>query len=217
MKFKNPWTPEDLKLKSPPDLKTILQNAERIGAEQLCDMCRAELAARRPVRSAAIGPRAALSSKNRNQATDAAEQLFELYAKLTQTLDLSAQTAERLSEGFRRFRAHRQPTGADNVKSGGAQVSGKVAFLRYLSYRLKDEVYNISVFCLSASSDESVRYQVLGPPRLLDRSIPITELRSFVSTSAKHELMPGGEEYATFEEAAARYTWMLEQVAPRLN
>jgi hypothetical protein len=180
-------------------------------------MCRAELAARRPVRSAALGPRPALSSENKNQATDAAEQLFKLHAKLTQTLDLSAQTAERLSEGFRRFRAHRQPTGADNVKSGGAQVSGKVAFLRYLSYRLKDEVYNISVFCLSASPDESVRYQVLGPPRLLDRSIPITELRSFVSTSAKHELMPGGEEYATFDEAAERYAWMLERVAPRLN
>lgn len=217
MKFENTWKPEDLKLKSPPELKIILQNAERLGAEQLCDMCRAELAARRPVRSAALGPRAALSSKNKNQATDAAEQLFELYATLTQTLDLSAQTAERLSEGFRRFRAHRQPTGADNVKSGGAKKRGAVAFLRYLSYRLRDEVYNISVLRLSTSPNEPVRYQVLGPPRLLDRSIPITELRSFVSTSDKHELMPGGEEYATFDEAAARYAWMLEQVAPRLK
>ncbi|MFM2148943.1 MAG: hypothetical protein RLZZ187_1249 [Pseudomonadota bacterium] len=217
MKLKNPWKPEDLKLKSPPELKIILQNAERLGDEHVCDMCRAELAARRPVRSLAAGPRATRSSETNQQAKKAAELLFQLHTKLTQTLDLTVQTAERLSGDYRGFRAHRQPTSAGRVKTGGAQVGGKVAFLRYLSYRLKGEICNFSVLRLSASPDEPLRYQVLGPSRLLDRSIPITELRSFVSAAGKHELLPGGEEYTDFDEAAARYAWMLEQIAPRLN
>lgn len=217
MKFKNPWTPEKLKEQALKSLGTILENAERLGYEDVGDMVREEIASRRPARLTATGPRATRGAETRQQEKEAAELLFKLHTTLTKTLDLSAQTAERLSGDYRGFRSHSQPTSVDKVKTGGAQVSGKVAFLRYLSYRQRGEVYNISVLRLSASPDESVRYQVLGPPRLLDRSIPITELRSFVSTSAKHELMPGGEEYATFDEAAERYAWMLERVAPRLN
>ena len=217
MKFKNPWTPDNLKEQGLESLGTILENAERLGDEDVGDMVREEIATRRPARLTGTSPRATRGVETRRQEKEAAELLFKLHKTLAKTLDLSAQTAERLSADYRGFRSHSQPTSAGTVKTGGAQVSGKVAFLRYLSYRQRGEVYNISVLRLSASDDQPMRYQVLGPPRLLDRSIPITELRSFVSTSAKHELMPGGEEYATFDEAAARYAWMLEQIAPRLN
>jgi hypothetical protein len=217
MKFKNPWTPEKLKEQALKSLGTILENAERLGYEDVGDMVREEIAARRPARLTATGPRATRGAETRQQEKEAAELLFKLHTTLAKTLDLSAQTAERLSGDYRGFRSHSQPTSAGTVKTGGAQVSGKVAFLRYLSYRLKGEICNFSVLRLSASPDEPLRYQVLGPSRLLDRSIPITELRSFVSAAGKHELLPGGEEYTDFDEAAARYAWMLEQIAPRLN
>jgi hypothetical protein len=29
-------------------------------------------------------------------------------------------------------------------------------------------------------------------------------------------ITPGGEEFSNFEEAATRFTWMIEQVAPKL-
>ena len=198
-------TPQLLSVKETESVATILENAEKYGNEHLILMCLAELE-RRPIKRTKI-----IAS----QEDKASNQLFQLHGCLNRSFDLSEETARRLSDRTRGFQAHRQPLNVGNIKVAGSQKSGKTFFHRYLSYRLQSEVFNISILRRRASN--VIEYQVMGPPRLLTNFIPIAELRPFVSKQDSHELMPGGESFSNFEAAAERYTWLMGQVAPRLQ
>ena len=118
-----------------------------------------------------------------------------------------------LSEGTKGFKAHELLSAKGVSKAGAAQTLGLVAFDRFISYRLKDEAY--ALLCLLVDSDEStsVQYQVFGPQRLLDKFVPLQELRPYPMNQVSIGIYTGGEAYTTFNEASERFRWLITQVA----
>jgi hypothetical protein len=104
--------------------------------------------------------------------------------------------------------------GKGNAKTGGAQKAGRVVFDRYISYRLRDDNYALVGILLDGDDEAGVRYQVLGPSTILTNFKPLNELRPYL-IDIKIGIHSGGEEFYSFDAAAARFTWMIEQVAPK--
>lgn len=136
--------------------------------------------------------------------------------KLSLRFDFSAEKARALSVGYKRFIPHKLLDSKGKAKTGGAQKAGRVVFDRYISYRLQDDVFALLGILYTEEDEVGVRYQVLGPSSILTNFKPLGELRPYLMSGEKIGITPGGEEFSNFEEAANRFTWMIEQVAPKL-
>jgi len=143
------------------------------------------------------------------------ELLVPLAQKLDATYDLSSEKARHLSVGTKRFQPHRLLNSTGSAKVGGAQRAGVVVFDRYISYRLKDELY--ALICLLTSGDvlSRIQFQVVGPKSILTNAQHSSELRSYLPEGATIGYTHFAEEFDNFEEAAERYMFLMEQVAPK--
>ena len=97
------------------------------------------------------------------------------------------------------------------------QKAARVAFDRYISYRLKDEVYALLAILFDSKEDNHVKYQVFGPPRLLENFAPLSDVRPYLLDDEVIGISAGGEEFNNFEEASNRFKWLIDQVAPKLK
>jgi hypothetical protein len=147
------------------------------------------------------------------------EKLIEVAAGLLEKYDLSTDTAKKLSQGTKRFRAHKLLSSSKGgAKTGAHQTKDqRVAFDRYISYRLGDYAY--SLFCIQFDENDSstLRFHVLGDPVHLTNFKSIYELRPYLTDADLMGANKGGEEFENFEQAVARYEWLISKVAPRLN
>jgi len=214
------WNSELINALSNEDLRQLLANASAKGNEEVCSLCREEMELRKPKPKRKVElpegfvpvVRGAIS---RRLEKEVVELLVETAQKLLQIYDFSAETARAKSVGSTGFKAHSFLEKKGTPKVGGAQLQGRVSFDRYISYRLRDEVYALVAILLDGEDETGVKYQVLGPRRLLTNFLPIREIRPYLIDEESIGVAEGGEEFSTYRAAAERFEWLIEQVAPK--
>lgn len=211
------WTKEKIAGLSLADLKSLSDNAKARSNSEVVSLCDAEIEDRKPKTFANFKMPAGISKVVRTAVvkkieSDVNELLVTFANELLATYDLSPQKAAALSEGTKGFKIHELLS--DGVsKCGAAQTVGLAAFDRFISYRLKDEAFALLCLLTNSTDADGVQYHVFGPKRLLDKFIPLAELRPFPLTEISIGIYTGGEAYSTFQEAANRYRWLIDQVA----
>lgn len=216
------WTPEKVAALSSAELNSFYSNAQKGNWTEILSLCEAELLARKPIKKPSFNApegfvpviRTALTKKLE---LDAVDMIVQLANELKKTYDFDTEKARSLSTDAKHFIPHRLLDAKGSAKVGGAQKQGRVAFDRYISYRLKDEVYALIAILFDSDDQKSVRYQVFGPPRILDNFAPLAEVRPYLMDDEVIGKSSGGEEFNNFEEAANRFKWLIDQVAPKLK
>jgi hypothetical protein len=212
------WTPEKISQLSLEEVKRLAENAKLRSNEEVVALCQTELQARKPKASSSLPEgfvKAARSAIAKNLERDAVDLLVHLANQLTSRYDLSSEKARVLSEGTKRFIPHRLTDAKGGAKVGGAQKSGLVVFDRYISYRLKDQIYALLALLREGDDVTNVQYQVVGPMEILTNARHISELRPYLPQGTSIGLTEYAEEFNNFEEAAERFTFLMEQVAPK--
>ncbi len=214
------WNDEKVAGLSLQDVKNLLENARTKGNQEVVSLCEAELISRKPKPKPVAGMpdgfvRVSRSDRSKLKEADVSHLLVELANRLSQRFDFSTEKARALSVGCKRFIPHKLLDSKGKAKTGGAQKAGRVVFDRYISYRLQDDVFALLGILYTEEDEAGVRYQVLGPSSILTNFKPLGELRPYLMSGEKIGITPGGEEFSDFEEAARRFTWMIEQVAPK--
>lgn len=216
------WSPEKISALPLQDVKQLLINCSaRKGGEQIVEWCEAELIARKPTPKAAFAMpegfiRVARTAVGKSLESDVSDLLVGVAKELAAKYDLGPEKARSLSIGTKRFIPHKLLDGKGNAKTGGAQKAGRVVFDRYISYRLRDDNYALVGILLDGDDEAGVRYQVLGPSSLLSNYRLFKDLRPYLFDGETLGGNLGGEEFDNFEEASARYVWMIDQVAPKV-
>ena len=215
------WNDEKVAGLSLQDVKNLLENARAKGNQEVVSLCETELISRKPKPKPIAGMpdgfvRVTRSDRSKIKEADVSHLLVELANRLSQRFDFSTEKARALSVGCKRFIPHKLLDSKGKAKTGGAQKAGRVVFDRYVSYRLQDDVFALLGILFTEEDEAEVRYQVLGPSSILTNFKPLGELRPYLMSGEKIGITPGGEEFSDFEEAAKRFTWMIEQVAPKI-
>lgn len=206
------WTPERIAALDKVELKNLHLNAVERGNSEIASLCQSELDRRPSTGRSPKGNASDLRTKEtRRMETNAAEMLKEVAADLLKRFDLSPAKATALSEGTKKFRAHSLTDKAGRAKVGGAQRQGRVIFDRYISYRIKDDVCALTVI-MFADDVGTPHYQVVGSERLIDDSIPTSQLRPFLTEDDLSSLTPVGREFETFEEARVVYEKTIHKI-----
>lgn len=211
------WNSERISALSLQDVKNLLENAATRNNEELVSLCNAELISRKPKPKPIVGMpdgfvRVTRSERSKLKESDVSHLLVDLANKLSNRFDFSVEKARALSIGHKRFIPHKLLDSKGKAKTGGAQKAGRVVFDRYISYRLQDDVFALLGILLNEEDEAGVRYQVLGPSSILTNFKPLEELRPYLLSGEKIGITSGGEEFSNFDEAASRFTWMIEQV-----
>ena len=214
------WTSEKIAQLSLQDLRQLTENARSRGNEDLLTRCDAELLSRNSKRTSSFGlpegfERVVRTTVARELEKDAVELLIQLSNQLSAKYDLSKETATAQSAGTKRFIAHELTDKRGKPKVGGAQKSGRVVFDRYLSYRIKSQIYAILAILIDGDDPKGVRYHVVGPTDILSNALPISEVRQYLTQGETIGLADFAEEFHNFEEAAERFSFLMEQVAPK--
>lgn len=214
------WTPEKISQLSLEEVKRLAENAKARGGEEVFAFCQAEIQARKPKPKASSSlpegfVKAARSAIAKNLEHDAVDLLVHLAKQLATRYDLNPEKARVLSEGTKRFIPHRLTDAKGSAKVGGAQKSGLVVFDRYISYRLKDQIYALLALLREGDDVTNVQYQVVGPVEILTNARHISELRPYLPQGTSIGLTEYAEEFSNFEEAAERFSFLMEQVAPK--
>ena len=215
------WTTEKIATLSLVDLKSLLVNVTARGNLELTALCEAELLARKPKSKSVYALPEGFVKVTRTAVSRTLEKdvcaLLEGFAnELLTKYDFSAEKARSLSTDTKRFAPHDLLAAKGKAKTGGFQKSGRVVFDRYISYRLKNDVYALVCLLIDGDDESGIRYLVLGSPNVLPNFKPLQELRPELQYGEKIGLSAGGEEFDNFKEASTRFAWMIDQVAPKL-
>jgi hypothetical protein len=211
-KFKNPYTPEQVIAFSYSQLVDMKEKATRNQVFDLLDLVNSELEKRPPPPP----PKPVKSSLVRKLEKEVCNKMEKLGRRLLDIYDLSPTTAKKLSEGTKRFKAHSLLSKSGGAKTGGAQKNGLVAFDRYISYRLKDDVFALISIIYHDRDIDTVRYQVFAPESTIDNFVHISELREHLEKDEEIGLSKGGVEFKTFEEAEQLFVSLIDRFAPKL-
>ena len=121
------------------------------------------------------------------------EQLRLVGNALTCKFDLSQKTARIISKGTKGFVAHRFTSVAGGPKVAGTQLSGALKLDRYLSYRLRDDIFALCAIATWEDPQGFVRFQVLGPKSSMKNVwTPFETLRSGIQKAPNSRLKVGG-------------------------
>ena len=212
------WTPERIAALTTQEVKDLASNALERGRADVTDLCQRELDSRKPKPSPKFQlpegfTKVERSARSKRLESDSDDALTACAKELLTIYDLSPSRAKELSEGTKGFKAHELLSAKGVSKAGAAQTTGLVAFDRFISYRLKDEAYALLCLLVDSAESTSVQYQVFGPQRLLDKFVPLQELRPYPMNLVSIGIYTGGEGFTTFNEASERFRWLISQVA----
>ena len=211
-KFTNPYTPEQVAAFSYSALLDMKEKATRHQVLDLLEIVKLELETRPPPPP----PKPVKSSLVRKLEKDVCNRMEKLGRRLLDVYDLSPVTAKKLSEGTKRFKTHSLLSKSGGAKTGGAQKNGLVAFDRYISYRLKDDVIALISIIYHNRDIDTVRYQVFAPESAVDNFVHISELREHLEKDEEIGLSKGGVEFHTFDEAEQLFVSLIDRFAPKL-
>ena len=216
------WSAERISALSLSDVKSLAENALSKGNQEVVSLCEAELLARKPTPKSAFAlpegfVKVTRTAVSRTLEKDVCELLEGFANELLTIYDFSAEKARSLSTDTKRFAPHNLLAAKGKAKTGGFQKSGRVVFDRYISYRLKNDVYALVCLLIDGDDESGIRYIVLGSPNVLPNFKPLQELRPELQDGEKIGLSAGGEEFDNFKYASTRFAWMIDQVAPKLQ
>jgi hypothetical protein len=210
------WDKARIESLSTDEVKNLLSNASERNRPDIVEICNEVLATRKSLNRTT-------TNSNRSNGKRAVEheldkKLVELQNELKLQYDLTTTTAKKLSLGVKGFKAHEQLSSKDRSKTGAHQTKTRqLSIDRYISYRLKES--SCALICLQFLDEEQIRFHVMGPSVFLDNNYkdPRT-LRPYLNdNNEKLGSYEGGEEYFNFEEAAERYKYLIQKVAPPIN
>lgn len=215
------WTAEKIAALSLVDLKSLMVNVTAKGNLEFAALCEAELLARKPKPSSAFDlpegfVKVTRSAVSRALEKDVCELLLGFANELLKKYDFSPEKARSLSTDTKRFSPQKLLGAKGKPKTGGFQKSGRVVFDRYISYRLRTDVYALVCLLIDGDDESGIRYLVLGSPNVLPNFKPLQELRPELQDGEKIGLSAGGEAFDNFKDASVRFAWMIDQVAPKL-
>lgn len=197
------WDKERISKLSIQELKNLKINATDSGRSEIVELIDEELKSR-------PSPRAR-SSKVR--AHDIPRSRFETLGKtLLQTYDLSEETARKLSEDVKGFRPHNLLGKNGKAKTGGARKKGNNKLDEYISYRLKDDVYILSLIQFKDDADDYYRYHVYASEELVEGAKDIKTIRPDIDFDVK---VTHGIEFGDFDSASELFVTLLDKIAPK--
>lgn len=132
---------------------------------------------------------------------------------LSAKYDLSPETAKILSIGHK-YLATTILSSSGKPKVGIGQKQGHMCFDRYISYRIKDEVIALFICLDNGNIEPNVKYQVMGPSKLVPNYKQIKSLRPYLKKNEAIGLLKGGTEFNNFEEASSLFIALIHQLAP---
>jgi hypothetical protein len=142
--------------------------------------------------------------------------LEEFGKQLMSEFDLTTETARKLSLGFK-FHPHMLLSKGTKAKTGGAQLAGRVLFDKYISYRMKEDVFAFLCILEANKQPEDVEFHIICPPEYIENWMPLQEMRSYLEEGEVIGKTSGGSVFSSFDEAASYFRAILEKVAPKHN
>lgn len=213
------WSSDKIAALSLSEVKNLLENANRKSNQEVVSLCEAELISRKPKAAFALPEgfvKVTRTAVSKMLEKDVCELLVGFANELSTKYDFGVEKARALSIDTKRFAPHELLAAKGKAKTGGFQKSGRVVFDRYISYRLKNDVYALVCLLIDGEDESGVRYLVLGSPNVLPNFKPLQALRPELQDGEKIGLSAGGEAFDNFKEASARFAWMIDQIAPKL-
>jgi len=210
------WDKARIESLSTDEVKNLLNNTLERNRPDIVETCHEVLASRKIHNRTTTKTNSYIGKKTVEDELD--KKLVELQNELNLQYDLTATTAKKLSNGVKGFKAHKQLSSKDRSKTGAHQTKTRqLSIDRYISYRLKGS--SCALICLQFLDEGQIRFHVMGPSVFLNNNYkdPHT-LRPYLNNN-KEKLgsYEGGEEYFNFDEAAKRYKWLIQRVAPLRN
>lgn len=212
---KNPFSAEKLASFSTEYLISIKAKAEEKGVDDLVKMCDFEIS-KRPPPPPPPKQRKTKSFLVKQFQKEIVKKLEKYARNLLKQYDLRVATAKKLSEGFPYIPTDLLSDDGESAKVGEAENRrAVVAFDRYISYRLKEDVFAFLIILDHDEDPNKTRYQITGPEHLIQNYKPIWELRPYLEKGETIGRIEGGIEFSNFEEAADYYTSLIDKVAPK--
>lgn len=153
---------------------------------------------------------------DRNAADLACMQLRMIGDALASKYDLTKTTARLLSKSSKKFHAHIFTSRTGDPKVGGSQRAGQLLLDYYISYRVRDEIYALSIVTYMDDPHGYLRYQVLSPRKSSNKTwIPLDKLRPDIWGSILPSLDVGGCAHTDIFSAWEHLDELLSKVAVR--
>lgn len=207
------WSKERIEALTTTEVQALRENAISKGFGDVASTCDEVLLTRKPIRKSG-GSRSASPTKTLE--ADCAKKLGDLAAYICSKYDLSAETATKLSQGVKGFKAHQVTDKNGKAKLGGDQRTGKVAIDRYISYRLGNEPVAMAAWLASHDSEEGLLWQVLGSEKHFEKSDSISQMRSYASDK-DGGLYKCGLNFNNFSEAASLFEEIISKLTKPIS
>ncbi len=212
------YTPEKLQAMSYFGVTSLLKRAESRGSTRLCIMCREEISRRQPPPPKKHSPCIFSSDLSVSEFLKAvSERLIPFAMELDSTYDLSIPTAQQYSNGHStRFRGHKLLSGTGELKNGGGKRDTSYSIDSYISWRIRDDIYSLTVLLAKNKPVTEAEYQIYAPQEVLGVAYkPISELRNKLDKNDELGLVKGGVALKNLNEAMDLFAEILFKVAPR--
>ena len=200
------------------DVVSILKRAEERGAKDVCEWCKAELTRREPPPFQKHAPCAFESESSvREFEKQACEVLRSFAFELEKKFDFSEERASLLSKKKNsNFRAHKFLSTSAQPKTGGKAKDGSYSIDRYISWRIYDNIYSLTIILGKEAPASEARYHIYAPQEDVGANYkPISDLRKHHDDNDELGLVKGGAEYKTLNEAMDAFEQLMYKVAPR--
>jgi len=148
---------------------------------------------------------------------DAADMLEKLARDLLKTYDFSSETAQAISKDTKGFIYVSLLNDKNKAKTGGLNMKGFVAFERYISFNLKENMYGLDAVLLKGGNERNVKYLVIGPKSILENAKSLADVSDLFELDRDREKVRDCEEYDNFLDASNRFKWLIDQVVPKLS
>ena len=213
------WTREKIAVLESKQIEQLKLNAEKKDDDAIVLLCVEILEERKPTRPlvAQSGgkPR---NSKHANpqhlaDEKEAITKLKILAEGLLTRFDFSEQTALRLSEDIKGFRAHSLLGKDGSPKLGGGKRTSHLYEDRYVSYRLKDQAICLSIIRFPEHDD--LIFEIRGPEALIAQPMKIWEARPYLEVGTKDGSYEAAQQFETFEVAATAFSGLVEKFVPK--
>ncbi len=191
------WTKEKISELTLQEVTVLHENAKARNNFEIANWCGEILITKKPARKARI------PSKTKALEAECSNRLSEFAKHLSGKYDLSAKTATKKSEGIKGFRSHNLTAKDGQAKLGGDQRTGKVAIDRYISYRVKDEIFSLSAWLENNEAVENFKWQVRGP------------IGYFLSSGSANGDSSTVEEFIEFNEASQRFEELISKLTAK--
>ncbi len=215
------WTREKIAGLENKQIEQLKINAEKKGDEAIILLSIEILEGRKPTKPLVAqggGKRRNNKDTNPQHLADekaAIAKLKVLVEGLLKKFDFSEQTALRLSEGIKGFRAH-SLLGKDGApKLGGGKRTGHLYEDRYVSYRLKDQAICLSI--IRFPEQDNLIFELRGPEALIAQPMKIWEARPYLEVGTKDGRYESAQQFDTFEAAATAFSSLVEKFVPKRN